>query len=224
MNWILLALWGGAVGLDGTSVIQAMISRPIVAALVTGMIVGHPAEALMIGVTLEIFSLVILPIGAARYPESGVGAVVAVASYPVSVGVTSPVGGLFLAIFFGLVWEQLAGGSVTLLRRLNAVILTDMPTRSTRRSRSLERRHLSAIGIDGLRAVGLVLLGAATGRWLLGALGPLWWLPDDVTSGILVVAVTTVLGATITIFGGWTRRKLVAILGVLCGFMILQLL
>ena len=68
MSWLAVALWGGAVGLDATSFPQVMISRPIVAAAVTGLLLGEPLAGIGVGVILELFALVILPIGAARYP------------------------------------------------------------------------------------------------------------------------------------------------------------
>src|SRR5690606_8090213 len=81
MNVLPVALWGGMVGLDAASFPQVMISRPLVAATVTGLLAGRPADGLLLGVILEAFALLILPVGAARYPESGTGAVAAAGAY-----------------------------------------------------------------------------------------------------------------------------------------------
>ena len=78
-NLALLGFWGVLVGLDMTSVAQSMLSRPLVAGTVAGTIVGDPAGGLMMGVLLELFALEVLPVGAARYPDCGLGAVAAVA-------------------------------------------------------------------------------------------------------------------------------------------------
>ncbi len=88
-NVLLLGLWGVLVGLDMTSVAQTMLSRPLVAATVAGVIVGDPAGGLMMGVLLEFFALDVLPVGAARYPDYGLGAVSAVAVVAGSPGVLS---------------------------------------------------------------------------------------------------------------------------------------
>ncbi|HWV56262.1 MAG TPA: PTS sugar transporter subunit IIC, partial [Longimicrobiales bacterium] len=81
MNLPLLLVLGGFIGLDATSAPQLMISRPIVAATLSGLAFGHPAEGMLLGVILEAFSLVILPVGAAKYPESGTAAAAAAAAY-----------------------------------------------------------------------------------------------------------------------------------------------
>ena len=75
MSWLIAALLGGFVGLDATSFPQVMISRPVVAGVLTGVLFGRPAEGLAVGFLVEAFSLIILPIGAARYPDSGTATV-----------------------------------------------------------------------------------------------------------------------------------------------------
>jgi PTS system mannose-specific IIC component len=227
MNWLLIALWGGAVGLDGTSALQLMISRPMVAATVTGALLGRPAEALVLGIILELFSLVILPIGAARYPESGISAVIAAVVYVdgVSAGSTAGAGfapaALILAVVYGLVWEWVAGGSVNLLRRVNEWIIADAPSRGVVGAGRLERLHLGAIALDWLRAVTLVIVGSALGLRLVGGLERYWWPDDGMTTGILAVAAATILGATLSLFGGWSIRRLPFLFGIICGLMLL---
>ncbi len=101
-NVLLLGLWGVLVGLDMTSVAQTMLSRPLVAGTVAGLIVGDPAGGLMMGVLLEFFALEVLPVGASRYPDYGLGAVVAVAVVAGSPSVlgTGLGGGLGLAVAY----------------------------------------------------------------------------------------------------------------------------
>src|SRR5919109_1749883 len=70
------ALLGAIVGLDVVSFPQAMISRPIVGATISGLLLGHPAGGLLVGPTLELIALETLPVGASRYPEWGSAAVV----------------------------------------------------------------------------------------------------------------------------------------------------
>lgn len=221
MNWLLIALWGGAVGLDGTSALQFMISRPLVAATVTGAILGQPAEGLALGILLELFSLVILPIGAARYPESGISAVVGAIVYIEATRAGYAPAALPLAVVYGLTWEWVAGSSVNLLRRFNEWLMADAPMRGALGAGRLERLHLSAIALDGARAVGVVVLGAWLGDWLFGKLLAYWWLDSALAARTLAIAAAAILGATLPIFGGWKNRRLAFTLGLLCGLMLL---
>jgi mannose/fructose/N-acetylgalactosamine-specific phosphotransferase system component IIC len=187
----------------------------------TGLILGRPAEAAVLGIILELFSLVILPIGAARYPEAGIGAVAATFAYTASAGAAPAPAALMLAVVFGLAWEQVAGISVIMLRRANGSLMAAAPARGAVGARRLERLHLSAITLDGIRAVLVVLAGAWLGHWVLGAFGPHWWLDGDTTLRILVVAVAVILGAALPLFGGGSTRRLAFALGIICGTMLL---
>src|SRR5262245_5848301 len=71
-----LVVLGALLGLDVVSFPQAMISRPIVAATLSGALLGQPGRGLAMGVALEFFALESLPFGASRYPEWGSAAVV----------------------------------------------------------------------------------------------------------------------------------------------------
>lgn len=64
LGWLLL--WGTAVALDLVSVPQVMITRPLVAGTVAGVILGDPAAGAAVGAILELFALDLLPVGAAR--------------------------------------------------------------------------------------------------------------------------------------------------------------
>ncbi len=77
-GWLLL--WGTVVGLDLVSVGQVMIARPLVAGSVAGAILGDPVAGATVGVVLELFALDVLPVGAVRYPDYGLGAVAAAAT------------------------------------------------------------------------------------------------------------------------------------------------
>jgi mannose/fructose/N-acetylgalactosamine-specific phosphotransferase system component IIC len=114
-NMLLLGLWGVLVGLDMASVAQTMISRPLVAGFVAGLIVGDPAGGLMMGVVLEFFALEVLPVGAARYPDYGLGAVVAVAT---TAGAPSVLG-TGLGVGVGLLVAYVGGVGAHLVKVLN---------------------------------------------------------------------------------------------------------
>jgi mannose PTS system EIIC component len=76
---IWLALAGMVVYLDTTAVAQLMISQPLIACPLWGFLVGRPEIGLFFGVTFQLIWLGSLPIGAAKFPEGNLGALVATA-------------------------------------------------------------------------------------------------------------------------------------------------
>lgn len=56
-------------GLDRVAMLQIMISRPIVAAPLVGLVLGEPLVGLQIGVMVELLWLARLPVGAAIPPD-----------------------------------------------------------------------------------------------------------------------------------------------------------
>lgn len=109
-----LAILGGLLALDATSVGQFMISRPLVAGTLAGWWLGDPGLGLEIGAILELFYIAGVPAGGSRVPETGSASVVAVA-VAVSAG---GLAGLALGLVAGLVTSELGGMSVGLQRRL----------------------------------------------------------------------------------------------------------
>lgn len=70
---ILELLIGGVIalvcGLDRVAMLQILVSRPIVAAPVTGLLLGEPLIGLQVGVMVELLWLARLPVGAAVPPD-----------------------------------------------------------------------------------------------------------------------------------------------------------
>jgi len=155
-NVILLGIWGVIVGLDMTSVGQTMISRPLVAATVAGVIAGDPASGLVVGVVLEFFALDVLPVGAARYPDYGLGAVAAVAT---AAG-TPSVLGTGLGVGVGLVIAYLGGVGTHLVRVLNGndVVRNSGLLDSGNRA-AVNAVHMRGLLRDGVRAAFVTALG-----------------------------------------------------------------
>jgi PTS system mannose-specific IIC component len=111
-----LLLWGTVVGLDLVSVGQVMISRPLVAATVTGLILGDPVSGATIGMVLELFALEVLPVGASRYPDYGPASVAAAAVAAAG----DPLRHLGLAATAGLVVAYASEFTILELRRRNS--------------------------------------------------------------------------------------------------------
>lgn len=68
-DYLLASLMAILVGLDRVAVAQFMISRPLVAAPLTGWVLGNPLVGLEIGMLLELLWLGRLPVGAAIPPD-----------------------------------------------------------------------------------------------------------------------------------------------------------
>jgi mannose/fructose/N-acetylgalactosamine-specific phosphotransferase system component IIC len=154
VGWLLL--WGTVVGLDLATVGQVMVARPFVAAAVAGWIVGDVQTGLIVGVILELFALEVLPFGAARYPDYGVGAVAAVATaagapghFGIGIGVAV---GLIIA-YLGEIAIQLVRQrtAMDVQRRREAIDSGDVTT--------IHRTHLRGIRRDAQRSLGLAGLG-----------------------------------------------------------------
>ncbi|MGH7504866.1 MAG: PTS sugar transporter subunit IIC [Longimicrobiales bacterium] len=220
MSWIPIGLLGGFVGLDSTSFPQIMISRPLVAGALTGLLIGHPLEGVMLGAILEVFDLAILPIGAARYPESGTATVAATVAYTSTTPLAEGMAALLLGVVFGLAWERVAGASVVLQRRLAERILFAGGTGPTT-GRQVERRHLATMALDFLRGVIVCITGALCGTFLLAMLAPLWGVQPRMAGGALLLAGSAVLAASLTVFGGWHEARRFFLLGAVCGSMLI---
>lgn len=197
--FILLLLLGGWVAVDGTGFGQFMFSRPLVAATLAGWIGGDPMAGVEVGVVLEAFHLSVLPVGAARYPESGPPAVVAGAIYAAE-GATP--GALLTALVFALGWEWVAGATIRSMRFVNVRIVGVHTSPSTD---SLQRRHLTAVALDFVRGmllagVGLVVLIAileiAREGWPIGA---------ETTHTFVGILLVGLLATAARIFGGRAR-------------------
>ena len=113
-----IAILGGLLGLDVVSFPQAMISRPLVAATLAGVLIGHPASGLLIGAVLELIALETLPFGASRYPEWGSASVVGgaiFASHP-----SHPAGAMTCGMLAALATTWVGGWTMVKLRQTNA--------------------------------------------------------------------------------------------------------
>ena len=120
-----LWVWGTLVGLDLISVGQFMLARPLVAGVVAGAIIGDPMAGGMVGTILELFALDVLPVGAVRYPDYGIGAV---AGTVVAAG-APPMLGMGLAVAVGLAIAYLGELGIARVRSLNSQDLRQVEER-----------------------------------------------------------------------------------------------
>lgn len=196
----LLAAAGGLLALDGTSVGQVMVSRPLVAGTVTGWLLGVPGLGFALGAVLEVYLLVSFPVGGSRFPEGAPATVIAVAT-----AASSPLPGAeALGIATGLVWGQLGGITITWLRLLNARLAPEAETAGS--PRRVVSTHLLGILADFLRGTLLTGAGLVAGELLVDALAPTWPLGPMGTRGLILLGGMVSLGILVRSYGGLTRR------------------
>ncbi len=162
-TWTVLALiaWATLAGMDLVSVPQMMLSRPLVAAGIAGLLLGDPGAGLRVGVVLELFALDVLPVGAVRYPDYGAASVGAAA---VSAGAPWEVS-LGVSVAVGLLLSVVGGWSLLVLRRINArAVQRRAAALRAGDGGAVRQIHLAAIGRDAVRSLSLAGL-ALTAAW-----------------------------------------------------------
>lgn len=217
MELLLISVIGGLLALDGTSAGQIMVSRPLVAGVVAGWILGDPALGVFVGAVLEIYLLVSFPSGGARFPEGAPATVVAVAS----AAAVDASGAVALGIAAGLVWGQVGGLSVSLLRRVNSAFVPEPASAS---SRTVSIAHSLALALDFARGVLLTLVGVVAGRVVVGGVAARWPLPEGDTTGLLLVGGAVSAGILLRSLGGFRRRKVLFVAGMALGIIGTRLL
>lgn len=202
MDVLRLSALGALLGLDGTAVGQFMVSRPLVAGVLAGWMVGDPGLGATIGMILEIFLLVSVPSGGARFPEAATATVVAVAC----AAPFESLGALPLAVAVGLVWGQVGGASVDVQRHVNAYLVPE-PGEDPHPARRISRAHALAILVDFLRAAAVTGFGIASGRVVVGTLATRWPLGELASVSLLLVGSAVSAGILLNDLGGFRRRK-----------------
>jgi PTS system mannose-specific IIC component len=157
---IVVSIAGGVLCLDRV-VLQAMISRPIVAAPLIGLILGDPYTGLIAGAFIELIWIDRLPIGATITPNDTMAAILVTAS---SIQSAQLLGGIsqglialavLIIIPLGILTRRMElwiikGNENLVGEALNDAARGDM--------RSIARKHLSAILKTYLLSVAFILV------------------------------------------------------------------
>lgn len=220
---VLIVLLGGVLGLDVVSFPQAMVSRPLVAATLSGAALGQPLGGLLVGATLELIALETLPFGASRYPEWGSAAVVGGALFAFGNGDTA--GALTLSVVAALATAWFGGWTMVMVRRVNA--------RWARRHRDeLEQGsyrtvvglQLFGLTLDLVRGALLTLLALAVLSPTVGLILGLWRTDARVARAVVVgVAATVAAGAAWKLFHLTPNARWLFLGGIAVGFGVLYL-
>lgn len=78
LKTILIGLYSGLCGIDSDNTL-IHFHRPIVSGLIVGLILGDPQKGLIVGGTLELVFLGVMPIGGAQPPNSVIGGILGTA-------------------------------------------------------------------------------------------------------------------------------------------------
>jgi len=197
LPWLGLFVWGTIAGLDQVSVLQGLLSRPLVAGAAAGAILGDLESGLRIGAVLELFALDVLPVGAARYPDYGGATVAAVAL---------AAGGpwqlmLGPAALLGLLVASLGGWSLVIHRRITAWGLHRHAGALDRGDPGVARRvHELGLVFDLCRS-GIMAAIGLFGVVALRTAGP----PLDLPTA-RALALVVIIGGLAAMVGGALRR------------------
>lgn len=191
-----IALLGALLGLDVVSFPQAMVSRPIVAATLSGALIGHPSAGLLIGVVLELIALDTLPFGASRYPEWGSAGVVGGALF--SAQSPGMPGALPASMLAALLTASISGWSMVVLRRFIARRLEKSRDRIEEGSRdALMSLHLAGMSMDLVRGALVTLTAMMIFAPLVRAIVAVWGSESAASRAVVVVIAAVVAGGAL---------------------------
>lgn len=204
----LVLLWGTVAGLDLVSVPQGLLSRPLVAATVAGLLCGNVTGGLLAGMALELYALEVLPIGASRYPDYSVAAVaggVAAALAPASVAVG-------LAGLVGLPMASLGGWTLQKLRRRNAESVQRRLDRvAAGDGRAIWELQRNGLLRDALRSFGLAVVGVGLAELSAVIQWNALTHAEVLSWAVLAGGVAAALGGALRSAGRGPRRRWLAV-------------
>ncbi|HET6197853.1 MAG TPA: PTS sugar transporter subunit IIC [Acetobacteraceae bacterium] len=208
LPFALTLLWGTVVGLDLVSVPQGLLSRPLVAATVAGLLLGDLASGLLAGMVLELYALDVLPIGASRYPDFSVAAVaggVAAALVPDELAVG-------IAGLVGLPMAALGGWTLQKLRRRNAVSVQRRLERVARGDgRAIWELQRNGFLRDAVRSFALALLGVGVAMLVAGIPWDRFSHARFLSWAVAAGGIAAALGGAIRSAGSGGRRHWLAV-------------
>jgi PTS system mannose-specific IIC component len=197
---IIVSILGGFLCLDRV-LVQAMISRPVVAAPVVGLILGDPYTGLIVGAFLELFWIDRLPIGAYILPNDTIAAILIAAASILSGQVLGhlPQGLIAMALLIILPTGLIAQKMDLLITRGNEKLAREALADAGRGDfRAIERGHVFAILKNLLLPAGFILVALPAGIVILTWGYPR--LPPGIIRGLtLVYGVLPFIGTAVAL-------------------------
>jgi mannose/fructose/N-acetylgalactosamine-specific phosphotransferase system component IIC len=195
---VAVVLVGTLVGLDLASVSQIMISRPLAAGLLGGVVAGDPVSGMLVGALLEFFAMETLAVGAARFPDYGPAAVACgalAASRPQ--GTAAPV--LLGLVLLAMAAAWAGGWLVHLVRRANAASVEEAKAAiDSGDARALSSVHMAGLVRDAVRGGVLTASTLALGHYWTGLFASGFRAAPVVAQAALAAATVGV-----GLWGGW---------------------
>jgi mannose/fructose/N-acetylgalactosamine-specific phosphotransferase system component IIC len=219
-----IAMLGGILGLDVVSFPQAMVSRPLVAATLSGALVGDAFSGMLIGAALELIALETLPFGAAKYPEWGSAATVGGALF--ATHASHPAGAMTMAVIAAIATGWIGAWTMYQLRRLNASGAhrhrggLDAGARGT-----VIGLQLTGLSLDLLRGMLLTGLLYVAFRPLVARMVEIWDMDGMLSRSLVVgVAASVAMGAAWKLFHSvpWARWTFVVGLAAGIGLLVFK--
>lgn len=195
-----VGLLAGVVGLDVVSVLQGMVSRPIVAATLGGALLGDALAGLATGAALECLALESLPVGASRYPEWGSASVVAgaISTYGAGVGALPTPASFAVAVIVGILTAWFAGWMVVKQRQRIAAFARPRLNRLSAGDRTaVVAIQAVGVSIDLLRGILIGLIVTVPAWALVVWVAPRWSLPEQAGRAVVVTAVAAVAASAV---------------------------
>ncbi len=166
----LSALAGTVVYLDTSVLGQTLLGQPIVACVLYGLLVDRPEIGLFFGVIFELLWLANLQIGAAKFSEGSIGAIIATATAArVAPSETSGEPAwivLLLCTALGLIFSHLGRELAPVVRKLMNRIAEQFVD-ACARGESGSKWTLAALGTHVGAGFVFTLVGVVTGHFLL---------------------------------------------------------
>lgn len=189
-------------GLDRTAALQIMISRPLVAGPLVGLVLGDPLTGLTIGMLLELLWLCRMPVGA-NIPHDDTQITVSATTLAIALsgtlggGAGLTLGALLVALSLGKIGQRVERTVRTQNQRLPAAALVRLQQGQLP---AVERLHLLGLVNFALGALTTYIAIILIGRWLMifGApffLELLTRQADWIKLALILVGVATLLQA-----------------------------
>jgi len=164
------ALWGGVVAADTAAFLQLLLSQPLVAATVTGLVWGNVGLGCEVGALLQLFALGVLPVGGRAPEDFAVGSVAGTATAailertdPVASAQGGPVlFGLLVAFITALLGRMVVGWVRHRNERLARWVESEL---EVGRLSSLGRAQWAGVALT--MAVGVAWTACAVAAWAL---------------------------------------------------------
>lgn len=203
----LVALLAGCLAVDRVAFLQSLLSRPLPAAALAGLLLGRPETGLWCGMFLELIWIVRHPVGGAIPPDETLAALAGVCAACGAPEAWTPQSQAALGVLLGLPFGALGARLDERVRRANGAVLGLWRSRWV----SGESTLAAAQRAGALRFFAAGALGGAMAAFVLGplasALAAAW--PEGLKRGMDVFsALLPVIGVGSLLSGlpGWGAR------------------